>query len=78
MLDVEQDLATVAVILDENVQGVGAVDPAEKSRVGRERDDGVLYDREVTLKRLGVVREECVDEAEELHDPLVLPQVLVS
>ena len=33
---------------------------------------------EVSLKGLGVVAKEGVDEAKELHHPLVLPQVLVT
>jgi hypothetical protein len=55
MLYVEKDLAAVAVVLDENVERIGAVDPSEESRVGRERDDGVLDDREMALERLRVL-----------------------
>ena len=78
VLDVEQDLARVAIVLNEYVERVGAVDPAEKTRVGRERDDGVLDDRQVALERLWVDREERVDEPKELHDALVLPKILVA
>lgn len=78
MFDVEQDLAAVAVVLDENMQRVCAVDPTEQSGVGRKRDDWVLDDREVALERLRVLLKQGVDEAEELHDSLVLTKILVS
>lgn len=78
MLDVEEDLAAVSVVLDEYVQRVGAVDPSEEPRVGRERDDGVLDNGEMSLERLRVLLQEGVDEAEELHDSLVLTEILVT
>lgn len=78
MLDVEQDLATVAVVLDENVEGVRIVDPAEKTRVWRQGDDGVFDDREMPLERLGVLLKQRVDEPEKLHDSLVLSKILVT
>ena len=62
MFDVEQDLAAVAVVLDENMQRVCAVDPTEQSGVGRKRDDRVLDDREVALERLRVLLKQGVDE----------------
>lgn len=78
MLDVEQNLPAVAVVLDEDVERVGVVDPAEETGIGRERNDRVLDDREVTLEGLRVLLQQRVDETEELHDPLVLSKVLVS
>lgn len=78
MLDVEEDLATVAVVLDQHMERIRTVDPSEESRVGRERNDGVLDDGEVSLERLSVLLQERVDESKELHDSLVLSQILVS
>lgn len=78
VFDIEKDLATVAVVLDENVERVGTVDPTEESRVWRQRDDRVLDDGEVALEGLGVDREESVDKTKELHDSLVLAEILVS
>lgn len=78
MLDVEENLSTVAVVLDEDVKRVGTVDPSEETRVGRERDNGVLDNREMALERLGILLEEGVDETEELHDPLVLTKIFVA
>jgi general stress protein YciG len=81
VLDVEQDLARLAVLADERVQRVAVHHPADQPRVGRERHDRVLRDRErvrVRAQRGGraVGGEELVDEAEELHHALVLPEVL--
>jgi hypothetical protein len=78
MLDVEQNLPAVTVVLDEDVERVGVVDPAEETGIRRERNDRVLDDREVTLEGLRVLLQQRVDETEELHDPLVLSKVLVS
>jgi hypothetical protein len=78
MLDIEENLSAVAVILDEDVESIGAVDPSEKTRVGRERNDGILDDGEMTLERLRILLKKGVDETEELHDPLVLTEILVT
>lgn len=78
MLDVEEDFAALAVVPDEDVHGVGVRNPSDETRVGRERGDGVALDVEVTLERLRIVREERVDETEELHDTLILSKILVT
>ena len=44
MLDVEQDLLLLAVVPDERVQSVTVRHPANQTRVGGERDDGVALD----------------------------------
>lgn len=54
MLDVEQNLPAVTVVLDEDVERVGVVDPAEETGIGRQRNDRVLDDGEVTLEGLRV------------------------
>jgi hypothetical protein len=78
MFDVEQNLATVAVVLDQNVQRIGALDPSEQTRVWRKGNDGILDDREVTLERFRILLEKSVDETEELHDSLILSKILVT
>lgn len=78
MLNVEEDLPALSVVSDEDVHGVGVLNPSDETGVGRERRDGVALDVKVSLERLGVVREEGVDETEKLHDPFVLSQVLVT
>ena len=78
MFDVEEDLSTVSVVLDEDVQRVGTVDPTEETRVRRERNDGIFDNGEVSLERLGILLQERVDETEELHDSLVLSEILVT
>ena len=78
VLDVERHrLAAVAVRLDERVQRVAGRHPRDEPGVGRERDDRVPLDAEVEARAIVGRGEERVDEAEELHDALVLPQVLV-
>lgn len=49
----------------------------EFTRVGGEGDDSVARNREVALCGGAVVRQHGVDQAEELHHSLVLPQVLM-
>lgn len=78
MLNVEEDFAAVAVVLNENVQRVGAVDPSEESRVRRERDDGILDNREMAFERLRVLLQKRVDETEQLHDSFILAEILVT
>jgi hypothetical protein len=78
MLDVEQDFLLFAIILDQSVQRVRVGHPANQPRVGRERDDCKALDSQVAAEGLRVVKKEGVDKAEKLHDPLVLPQVLVA
>ena len=64
MFDVEEDLSTISVVLDEDVERIGTVDPTEETRVRRERDDGVLDDGEMSLERFGILLQERVDETE--------------
>lgn len=78
MLNVEQNLTAVAVILDEDVQRVGVIDPAEQTGIRREWDDRILDDREMALEGFRIFLQKRVDETEELHDSLVLSKVLVS
>ena len=52
--------------------------PPYDARVVRQRDDRVPRNAEISLAGLSVVAKEGVDEPEELHDALVLPQVLVA
>ena len=52
--------------------------PADDTRVGRQRTHRVALNVEVALGGLHVMRQQRVDEAEELHDALVLAQILVA
>lgn len=58
------------------VQRVAVWHPADESAVGAERDDGVTRDRQVALGSAALCGQHGVDQAEELHDALVLTQVL--
>jgi len=78
VLHVEQHLAAVAVVADELVEGVAVGHPADDADVVAQGRHGVAPDGQVAPARLGVVGQERVDEAEELHDALVLAQVLVD
>lgn len=67
-----------SVVLDEDMQGVGVVQPANQSRVRCQRDDGVRLDHKMALERLGIFAEQSIHKPEELHDTLVLSQILVT
>jgi len=55
-----------------------AVPRRRRTRVGRQRDDGVARDGQVALGGGAVVREHGIYQAKQLHHALVLPQVLVA
>eukprot|EP00964_Phaeocystis_antarctica_P060702 scaffold36200_cov63-Phaeocystis_antarctica.AAC.5 len=79
LLHLERDAARRAVVLHECVQRVAAIDPRDQPRARGERHDGIAVDGEVGTARLVCrVGKQCVDEAEELHHTLVLPEVLVA
>ena len=64
--------------LDDRVHGVACWHPLYEPRIRAERDDGVAHDSEFDLRRGPVDGQEGVDEAEQLHDALVLSEVLVA
>jgi len=64
--------------LDDRVNGVAGGHPLDEPRIRAERDDGVAHDSEFDLRRCPVDGEKRVDEAEQLHDALVLSEVLVA
>ena len=78
VLEVERELLLVAVLLDERVQRVAVEQPLEQPAVLRERYDAVALDGEVASRRLVVAQQQVVHQAEDLHDALVLAQVLVA
>ena len=51
VLDVEQDLLSLAVVSDERVQRVGVRHPAQQAGVRRQRDHRVARDPDVTTPR---------------------------
>ena len=60
------------------MEGVRERDPATDARVVREGNDRVRPDLEVVLAGVVVLRQERVDEPKQLHDALVLPDVLAK
>ena len=68
----------LAVFLDEIVESVAMRNPAEQARVLGEWNGGERLNGKVALEGLGIGVEECVDEVEELHYPLVLTNVFVA
>ena len=60
------------------MQRVAVLDPPKQTSVGRKRDDREPLDVETSLEAVRVHRQQAVDEAEQLHHPLVLPQVFVA
>ena len=78
VLNIEQDFLLLSVILDELVQSVRVGHPTDQARVCRQRNDSKPLDGQIAPERLGVAQKKRVDQTEELHDPLVLSQVLVA
>ena len=71
-------LVRLAIVSDERVQRVALRHPLDESRVEGERHDRVALDAEVEPRALVRCGEEGVDQPEELHHALVLPEVLVA
>lgn len=65
-------------MLDKLVHGVATGHPADEARVVGQRQDRVPLDAKVKPRRLALAGQESVDQTEELHDALVLPQVLAA
>lgn len=72
VLNVEQDLAGITVVANEHMKGITIFDPSHQTSVRRQRYYGVSLDMQTSLEAVGVHRKQCVYEAEELHDTLVL------
>ena len=78
MLDVQQNLARLAIVANQRVQCVRIRHPAQHACVMTEWRDCVALDTQIVLVRTPVRSQQRVDEAEELHCSLVLAQILVS
>mmetsp|Transcript_30070 Transcript_30070/g.97887 ORF Transcript_30070/g.97887 Transcript_30070/m.97887 type:complete len:305 (+) Transcript_30070:3296-4210(+) len=78
VLDVERDFARLPVVADERVQRVAVGNPANEAGIGRERHNRISTDRQSSLSGVRVVSEQVVHQPEQLHDALILPQVLVT
>lgn len=63
---------------DESMQGVGVGYPSNETRVGRQGNDSIACYAQVPLCCGSVVGQHVVDQAEELHHTLILPQILMT
>mmetsp|Transcript_10854 Transcript_10854/g.22568 ORF Transcript_10854/g.22568 Transcript_10854/m.22568 type:complete len:327 (-) Transcript_10854:940-1920(-) len=77
VLDVQGDLPRLPELPDQRVQRVAVGHPPDQARVGAQRGHRVPRNAQVVLRGGAVVLQQRVDQAEELHHTLVLPQVLV-
>lgn len=78
VLDVEQDLSRLAVVSDKNVKCVAVLHPAQQSSVRAQGNDRVTLDVQSAFEALSIDREQGIDETVELHDSLVLTEILVT
>ena len=78
MFDIDKNFPGLAVPLDEHVHRIAVLYPTEETCSWRKRRNGVLLDAEMPLGALLIRAEKGIDKAEELHDSLVLSQILVS
>lgn len=60
------------------MEGIAVLHPADKTSVWSKRDDREALDVESSLETVRIDRQKTVDEAEELHDTLVLPEIFVA
>lgn len=78
VLNVHQNLPRLSIPLDEHVQGIAVRHPSDQTRSRGKRRDRVLLHTEVTLGAFLIGCEECVDQSEELHNSLILSEILVA
>ena len=78
VLQIQQHLPRLPVIPDQRVQRVRARDPPHNSAVVTQRSHRVPLNAQIVSVRSPVLRKQSVHESKQLHDPLILPQVLVS
>ncbi|KAI6776023.1 hypothetical protein HG530_002781 [Fusarium avenaceum] len=78
MLDVEQDLATLTVFPNKNVEGVAVGNPPQQTTILRQRDCRIALDVKMALEAFRVVRQQGIAEAEQLHNSFVLTNILVA
>lgn len=77
IFDIQQDLPALPIIPNENVKSITVLHPSEETGVRCQRDNGISLDVKVPLEACRVHREQRIDEAEELHDALILAKILV-
>ena len=78
MFDIEQDLSAVAIFPNKHVQSVTVRHEPEKTRLSTKRDRRIALDVEMSLSRLNVVRQQSIAETEQLHNTLILTDILVT
>lgn len=78
MLNIHQDFPLVSVLFNENVNGVTVGNPTEQTGTRGKRSYRKSLDAEMSLGGFVVIFKKSVDQTEELHDTLILSQVLVA
>lgn len=78
MFNIHQDFPLVSVLFDENVNGVAVGDPTEQTGTRGKRSYRKSLDAEMSLGGFVIIIKKSVDQTEQLHDTLVLSQVLVA
>lgn len=78
VLQIEQQALLLAILFDKRMQRVAIEQPLEQTAVLRERYHTVALNGQITPRCLVILEQQVVDEAEDLHDTLVLAQVLVA
>lgn len=69
---------TVHASPDKRMECISVGHPADEARVGGQRNDSIARNAEVPLSCGPVVGQHVVDQAEQLHNPLILPQILMA
>jgi hypothetical protein len=77
-LDQEAHLFRLAVLLDQLVDCIAVLHPADDATVVGQRQHRVTYDLQAAVVRQIVIVQARVDQTKQLHDAFVLAEVLVS
>lgn len=66
------------MVSDELIQGITVKNHADETSHVTQRNDGVSPNRQVLLAGLWINLAQSIDQAEQLHDSLILSDVLVT
>ena len=78
MFNVQKNFPRFSILPHQCMQGIAMRDPSNQTRVGRERDDRVPLNREIPLPCFIVIENDVVDETKQLHNPLILSEILMT
>jgi hypothetical protein len=60
------------------MQGITVLDPTQQTSVGCERDNREALNVETTFEAASIDRKQCINQAKQLHDALILAKIFMA